>query len=957
MKTKKFFVKLLISVLIIVTLFNFMSAINFEPNYSYAEESGESRTGSLIGKFLSNPGEALMDVVKMIILAPFRAARSLNYTLASSSGTTSGVTPGEITPFDIFFNRFPLLNANIFTTDDMTTDSIAYVIRTNAALWYYAIRTIAISVIAVMLIWNLIRALSKSTSAEQKTVAKNSIIDWVLSFALVMFMHIIVIIVLNFNDMILDGIANATPMSNTSSFLDALENSVFSTNLVLGIASLIVYALLNWQTLKYILVYINRLLTVVLLVMISPVVPITYSVDRMRGGKGAILNGWFRELFYNVFVQVLHALVYTSLVGVAMAALNNAHSIVGVEDLGTAIVAITAMLFVKYAERMVKSIFGFNNSQVINNNVISEAFTSIGNAARTVTGAAMPGMAGLPGAAGVAFGQNIGTNGVPSAAGNLFGGAVAGAAGATSGGLGTSIREKIGNAYNNLTEGNAKGDNQERALTDGNDASLGTRGDTGAKGEAGSNGADGANGENGGDGMGAAVAIAGAGVSTDKLKEAVRSVTESNSQTRTEETNKSSKNVNKEENKTTNNQTSTVEGDAIEGEDSSADGGDKGNIPVGVAAGADPELMQKFKSEMKAILDDDKTTIDAWFKEVQDKWDSFDGKIDKELEDKVTDIIQANWNDDQKLQDYYNSLEDGTMEKDYAKTLLDLRAIMNISDESDLSKEEKIKALIDSYNAQGLEIPEEVANMRDSSELDNLVAVEGGQRAQETQSTEVNQSAQGNEMSETDDVDVQDNGKVINIGDIAEKRLNKAREQIQADLNLDIGEDLTSDIDTQIMTHLAANVNRLSHKLNIKNPTIEDVRNSLSGKDREIYDRYMKNGGKDIPYDSLNEDVKDAVTFAKGQDFLKEVKRTARLLNFEASERGNPTVSGANSRVTGVFEDGTTINTTISDAGVARMVGAMGEQRARINSRRGSGRGNVIDLNNVTGRNENRKIG
>ena len=425
MKIKNVFLKLLVSVLIVLTLANFISAINVDMNYSFATtDEGEERTNGLLERFINNIAKALFDFVKGLILAPFRAARSINYLLASSGGVTGGTPTAEISPFDIFFNRFTLLDANIFSTTDrdgnaLDPDSVVYKIRTNAAVWYYAIRTLSIGVISIMLLWNLLRSISKNTTAEQKSIAKSSLTDWVLSFALVMFMHIIVIIVLNFNDLLLDGIQSFTPFANTKDFFDALENAVFSTNLVLGIACLIVYALLNWQTFKYILIYIQRFLTIVLLVMISPIIPVTYSTDKMRGGRGGALNNWLKELIFNVFIQTLHAIIYAALVGVAMASLTSASSITGVTDLGNAIVAIAAMLFIKYAERMVKTIFGFDASTVLNTNVFKDAATTVTNFA----GMARSAVTGIPNGR-VPFGQNIG--GIAGSTGSLGGGIAGG---------------------------------------------------------------------------------------------------------------------------------------------------------------------------------------------------------------------------------------------------------------------------------------------------------------------------------------------------------------------------------------------------------------------------------------------------------------------------------------------------------------------------------------------------
>ena len=409
MRIKSVFKKVIISLLIIITLMNSIGVGSLRMNYSLALSEGEERVNEMVDNNSTGFIGAILNAFASVFVAIFRAIRSVNYYLASADGVKPGVTVGEITPFDIFFNRFTLLDANIFDTEDLTTDGLVYKIRVNTAMWYYAVRTIAISIIAVMFIWNLIRSVSKAGSVDQKVIAKNAVSDWGMSFLLIMFMHIIVIMVLDFNDVILNTIAGFTPFSDTSAFLNSLENAVFGQNFILKVACLVVYALLNWQTFKYILVYIQRFLTIILLVIISPIVPVTYSTDKMRGGKGAALNNWLRELLYNVFVQTLHAVIYAALVGVSMAALTT--TVTGLESLGTAVMAIAAMLFIKYAEKMLKTIFGFDSSQVVNTNLFANAATTIGSVATSITHAgqriATPAARVANGGPLISFGQNV----------------------------------------------------------------------------------------------------------------------------------------------------------------------------------------------------------------------------------------------------------------------------------------------------------------------------------------------------------------------------------------------------------------------------------------------------------------------------------------------------------------------------------------------------------------------
>ena len=460
MKTKKnILVKLLTTLLIFLTLFNFIGSINIDINYCFAIDgdtsTGEENVNSLLGGIVDGVNGitgAVVNFCKWLVLAPFRAARSICYSLASAGddtaiqenpgsegdpggsggtdgdsggdldgdGGTDGETSkkGDITPFDIFFNRFTLLDANIFSTKDrdgkdLNPEGLVYKIRRNAGVWYFVINSISFSIVVIIFLLNLRKALSKTDVGEKKAMAKRASLDLVVSLVLISFMYLIMIFIFTFNNMILELIEKATDSivpTNSTDFLNALENAVFSENITLGVASLIVYALLNWQTFRYILIYIQRLLSIVVLVMISPIVPITYSSEKLRCGAGVTLNAWLREFIFNVSIQVVHAIVYAALISVAMASITS-KSIGGVSDLAPALIAVASMLFIKYAERMVKTIFGFDQSQVINNNVFSDAVTNIGNTAMTIRNFTQGGVPNMNSTSNsISFGKNISNN-------------------------------------------------------------------------------------------------------------------------------------------------------------------------------------------------------------------------------------------------------------------------------------------------------------------------------------------------------------------------------------------------------------------------------------------------------------------------------------------------------------------------------------------------------------------
>ena len=54
------------------------------------------------------------------------------------------------------------------------------------------------------------------------------------------------------------------------------------------------------------------------LTLISPLVALTYPIDKIRDGKAQAFEFWFKEYFYNLLLQPLHLLLYMILVGTAM---------------------------------------------------------------------------------------------------------------------------------------------------------------------------------------------------------------------------------------------------------------------------------------------------------------------------------------------------------------------------------------------------------------------------------------------------------------------------------------------------------------------------------------------------------------------------------------------------------------------------------------------------------------
>ena len=314
-------------------------------------------------------------------------------------------------------------------------------------------------------------------------------------------------------------------------------------------------------------------------------------------------------------------------------------------------------------------------------------------------------------------------------------------------------------------------------------------------------------------------------------------------------------------------------------------------IVVGMGRGASPELLKRFKEELKAVLSDDKEKLNKWADEVQKKLDSFKGKIDSKKAQEMEDFFSKNWRDKSKIQDYINSFKDGSIEKDYANTLNEAFKLVDIDNESQLSKEEKIKSLVDSYNAKGLEIPPTiVTKMTDSSEVDRLVTEDQAKENSRNEvKTETVETVVEKEESSTKPVlDAINNDALVStvsaLGSLGLKLSNDIKIEGRAEGSIE------TEIENKIQEDFENRISETAAKYKLEdNANLLKIRNKMSRKAREELNSYE---AKEIDENDLSDEAK---SFAI-------LEREAKYLGYKA-EKGNSSISGRTT-IESRFEDG-----------------------------------------------------
>lgn len=231
-----------------------------------------------------------------------------------------------------------------------------------------------------------------STVASDQAKYKKMITDWLVSFALVFLLHYIIILVLNVNNGLVELFKGI--MENMSNYdqaigsYEALASSLIGRSFIGGAsvtwAATICYALLVGITAAFLFSYIKRMLVVGFLIMIAPIITITYSIDKVGDGKAQALNSWLREFLLNVLIQPFHCLIYLVFASAVVSLIANS----GWSSISGMILAIMCMLFIKEAEQIVKEIFGFKQSNTMADTVASlAAIKTMSDVAKKAAGA------------------------------------------------------------------------------------------------------------------------------------------------------------------------------------------------------------------------------------------------------------------------------------------------------------------------------------------------------------------------------------------------------------------------------------------------------------------------------------------------------------------------------------------------------------------------------------------
>ncbi|MBR4111089.1 MAG: hypothetical protein IKK43_05330 [Clostridia bacterium] len=122
------------------------------------------------------------------------------------------------------------------------------------------------------------------------------------------------------------------------------------------LAYILVWYILFFQLFTLVGLYYKRIIMVAILIMIFPIVMITYAIDKIGDGSAQTFETWAKEFILNITVQIAHAVVYVTLIqtGLSFYEANPKNWLF----------FIIAVLCLFPVERLLRSIFGMNGSTI-----------------------------------------------------------------------------------------------------------------------------------------------------------------------------------------------------------------------------------------------------------------------------------------------------------------------------------------------------------------------------------------------------------------------------------------------------------------------------------------------------------------------------------------------------------------------------------------------------------------
>lgn len=221
--------------------------------------------------------------------------------------------------------EIPLVDANLFHTNYTGENAATRNIKIMVRNWYYGIWVLSVIGNLLMLMYIGIR-MAMSVLPNDKAKYKKQLIGWFESMIILFIMHILIRLIFLASDVLVDilkpilerMLALASAENIELELFDSFGRTLTHPRGWRPVENFICYIMLVIYQFKFLFMYIKRFFTINLLVVISPLVTVTYSMDKAGDGQPQAFQMLIKELIANILLLPMHLLLYLVLIGFAL---------------------------------------------------------------------------------------------------------------------------------------------------------------------------------------------------------------------------------------------------------------------------------------------------------------------------------------------------------------------------------------------------------------------------------------------------------------------------------------------------------------------------------------------------------------------------------------------------------------------------------------------------------------
>lgn len=304
---------------------------------------------------------------------------------------------------DLIVQLFPTIEGSIWGTQndfqitffDAEQTGIAGSFRSIIGSCYNALRYMVAAFYIIILVYLGIRMILSSIG-KQKAHYKVLLQYWLTGLLLLFAFHWVMALIIWASDTITyafaetgQGILGGGKNAVTNKILELLVVNAGGAGIIATVAPALasfqvgfsVVSLLALITFGLIITYtyFKRLLTVALLIVLFPLVVLSYVFDKIGDRRAQTFGIWFKEFTVNVFVQPIHAFLLMLIAYM----LSSDSGIFAIPFLN-AVLALLSLALIPIGEKQIKSLFQINSSMGPGNGGIAGSVAHAGMAVKTL---------------------------------------------------------------------------------------------------------------------------------------------------------------------------------------------------------------------------------------------------------------------------------------------------------------------------------------------------------------------------------------------------------------------------------------------------------------------------------------------------------------------------------------------------------------------------------------------